>query len=99
MWPLETRENPIRVYVPGKAVSPMNPLLYNRRPQVQLRRLGDLGFEVDPTLALLGIGFLLAAVYLLGGKAEPKRRKRKREAVQQKIEKLRAELKEMQGAA
>jgi hypothetical protein len=61
------------------------------RPQ-----LGGLGLEIDPKLLLAGIGALFVGAFLLGGREEPKRRKRKQAGIQQKIEKLRSELRALE---
>ena len=51
-----------------------------------------LGLEVDPTFLAVGIGVALLAMFLLGGKTEPARRKRKRAQVQKQLTELRKQL-------
>jgi len=51
-----------------------------------------LGLEVDPNLLAVGVGLALLAMFLLGGKTEPARRKRKRARLTKQMAELRKQL-------
>jgi hypothetical protein len=52
--------------------------------------------EIEPKTALLGIGALMLAFYILGGRAEPKRRARKKARREKKIGALRQQIKQLE---